>query len=108
MQARAANSSYFPITTERRRLQLYPAESSPSIVILKPHDIVLAEIASGLHLDQLQHDLAWIFEPVDCADRNIDRLVLVHRLNKVIDGYPCHAPHDDPVLGAVKMLLQGE
>jgi hypothetical protein len=42
--------------------------------------IVLAEIAPGLDLDQLQQNLAGIFQPMDGADRDIDRFVLVHDL----------------------------
>ena len=34
------------------------------IIVLDPHDVVLAEIAAGLHLDQFQIDLAGIFEPM--------------------------------------------
>ena len=37
-----------------------PSCSSTVIEVLKPQDVVLAEIAAGLHLDQLKVDLAWI------------------------------------------------
>jgi len=41
-----------------RREQL----SRPVIVVLDAHDVILAEIAAGLHLDQLEVNLARIFE----------------------------------------------
>jgi hypothetical protein len=41
------------------------------IVVLDAHDVVLAEIAAGLHLDQLQVDLARIFQPVPGTARNV-------------------------------------
>ena len=53
--------------------------SGAPIVILDTDDIVLAEIAAGLDLDQLQQNLAGILQPVDGADRDIDRFVLVQR-----------------------------
>jgi hypothetical protein len=54
--------------------------SRPLIIVLDADDVVLAEIAAGLDLDQLQYDLAGIFQPVDGADRDVDRFVLVHDL----------------------------
>jgi hypothetical protein len=59
--------------------------SGAPIIILDTDDVVLAKIAAGLHLDQFQQNLAGIFQPVDRADRNIDRLVLVHGLDELID-----------------------
>jgi hypothetical protein len=38
-----------------------------AIVILDANDIVLAEIAAGLNLDQLQRDLAGVFQPVQAS-----------------------------------------
>ena len=62
-----------------------PRRSSASpIIILDADDVVLAEIAAGLHLDQLQQDLAGIFQPVDGADRDVDRFVLVHGLDQFV------------------------
>ena len=52
-------------------------------MILYADDVVLAEIAAGLDLDQFKKNLAEIFEAVDGAHRNINRLVLVHSLDDV-------------------------
>ena len=78
------------------------------IIILDANDIVLAEIAPGLNLDQLQQNLARIFQPVDGADRDVDRFVLVDDLNQFVHGNLRGTAHHDPVLGAMVMLLQRE
>jgi hypothetical protein len=51
------------------------------IVIRDADDVILAEIAAGLNLDQLQHNLSGVLQPVDAADRDIDRFILVHDLH---------------------------
>ena len=67
-----------------REISVISWRASPTLSrgrrFVEPDDVVLAEIASGLDLDQLERDLAGIGEPVDRADRDIDRLVLVHEL----------------------------
>src|ERR1044072_3556740 len=71
-------------------------QSTSSVSVVEALDVVLAEIAADLHLDQLERDFSRIGEAMDAADRDIDRLVLVHGAD------------DDPVLGAMEMLLQRE
>src|ERR1700722_14524456 len=78
------------------------------IVVLDADDVVLAEVAAGLALDQFQHNLAGIFQPVDGADRNIDRFVLVQALDQFVDRYARSTPYHDPVLGPMMMFLQRE
>ena len=78
------------------------------IIVLNPNDIVLAEIAAGLDLDQFQRDLAGVFQPVHGADRDVDRFVLVHGLDEFVDCHARSAPYHDPVLGAMVVLLQRE
>ncbi len=48
------------------------ARLGPVVDILEPHDVVLAEIAPGLDLDEFQIDLARIDEPVR-ASGSVDR-----------------------------------
>ena len=50
----------------------------PMIVVLNALDVVFAEIASGLHLDQFQIDLAGILKTVIGADQHIDRFPSFH------------------------------
>src|SRR5580692_7225452 len=79
-----------------------------AIDILEADDVVLAEVAAGLHLDEFERDLARIGEPVNGADRDIGGLVLVQDLLVVADGDFRGAPHHHPMLRAVEMLLQGQ
>src|SRR5713226_1716155 len=83
-----------------------PLALFPAIVILDPDDVVLAEIAAGLDLDQLQIDLAGIFEAVRRSDRDEDRFVLVDDLRLLPDDDPGGAADHDPVLGTMVMELQ--
>ena len=63
-------------SVQSRRVSLAP------VIVLDADDVVLAEIAAGLHLDQFEQDLAGIFQPVHRAHRDIDQLVLVHGLDQ--------------------------
>jgi len=67
--------------TQRYHVALYRADADYESVsrnsitlidVLDPHNIVLTEIASGLHLDQLERNLALVGQAVDGADRNVD------------------------------------
>src|SRR5688572_26549485 len=78
--------------------------SGAMVIVDKADDVVLAEIASALHLDQLQVDLARIFQTVRDADRNIDRFILVQGLDLRVNCDPRRSPHDNPVLGPMVML----
>src|SRR3977135_176563 len=48
--------------------------SAATIDVVQADDVVLAEIAAGLHLDQFERDPARIGEPMDRAARAVDRL----------------------------------
>jgi len=76
------------------------------IVILDADDVVLAEIAAGLTSISSSWILPGFSKPVHRADRDIDRFVFVHGLDQFMTGDARGAPHHDPVLGAVMMLLQ--
>jgi hypothetical protein len=43
--------------------------STPAINIVEPDDVVLAEVASGPHVDQFERDPARIGETIHRADR---------------------------------------
>jgi hypothetical protein len=53
--------------------------------------VFLAQIAAGLHLE-LERDLAPVGEAVDGADRDVDRLVLVHETSDPIVTSAVRAP----------------
>jgi hypothetical protein len=56
------------------------------VIILETDDIVLAEIAAGLDLDQFQQDLARVLQAMYGADGDIYGLVLVHGVDIVVEG----------------------
>ncbi len=58
-----------PLTKEE---QAEGEKSHAPINVLDADDVVLAEIGAGLHLDQLQVDLARIDQAMHRADRQID------------------------------------
>src|SRR3982751_1116495 len=76
------------------------------IDVLDPHDVVLAEITPGLNLDQLEWDLALVGQAMDRANRNVDRLVLVHGFDLRSDGDLRGAAYHHPVFGPMMVLLQ--
>jgi hypothetical protein len=78
------------------------------IDILEPDNIVLAQVRTGLHLDQFEIDQAGIRHSMHAAYGQIDRLVLVHKMNLVVPGDLGRSLDDDPMLGAMEMLLQGQ
>src|SRR5262249_49367960 len=80
----------------------------PSVDVVEAHDIVLAEIAADLHLDQFERDLAGIGEPMNAADRDIDRLVLVHAAHVVAESDLGRSCDHHPMFRPVEVLLQRE
>src|SRR6185437_1621016 len=97
----APGSKTIPAERTRRLLRT-------AVDIVEPHDVVFAEIASGLHLDQFEWDFSLVREPVDAADRDEDRLILMHSPRILVDRDFRGAAHHDPVLGTVAVLLQRE
>src|SRR6516164_293016 len=79
---------------------------APAVAVLEADDIVLAEIAPGLHLDQVQRDFARVFEPMRGADRDIGRLILRQHHLLVAAADLGGALDDYPMLGAMMVHLQ--
>jgi hypothetical protein len=74
------------------------------IVVLDPHDIVLAEIAAGLHLDRLEIDLAGIFQTMRGAARRVNQFVLATASALVADRHRA-VPRTPP--SARPMMMHG-
>src|SRR5690606_34728776 len=55
------------------------APSGATVDVVQPHDVVLAEVAAGLHLDQLQRHLARVAQAVHAAERDVGALVLAEQ-----------------------------
>ena len=56
-----------------------------AIDVVQPYDVVLAEVASHLHLDQFERDLAGIGKPMNAPDGDIARLVFVDAAHVIAD-----------------------
>src|SRR5437667_9352270 len=84
-----------------------PSLAAP-IDVVEAHDVVLAEIAADLHLDQFERDLARIGEPMNAADRDIDGFVFVHAAHVIAERDLGRSLDYDPMLGAMEVLLQRE
>src|SRR5690606_22609557 len=74
-----------PGTSEGRRwesrrlavLGLGRSQAHATIGVDDADDIVLSEISAGLHLDEVQRNLAGVFQPVDGAQGYVSRLVFM-------------------------------
>jgi hypothetical protein len=80
--------------------------SGAPVNVVEPDDIIFTEIAAGLHLDQFERNLSQICQPMDSADWNVGRLVLVHSLLFLADRYRSGAAYNHPMLGAMQVSLQ--
>src|SRR6202022_2576951 len=90
-------------------LQLAKRRLSAAIIdILEPDNIVFPQVRTGLHLDQFEVDPAGIRHSMHATDRQIDRLILMHKMDLIVAGDLGRPLDDDPMLGAMEMLLQGQ
>ena len=77
-----------------------------TIYVVETHYVVLTQIASNLHLNQLQINLPRVREPMMASDRDIDQFIFVNILDCVVHGNFRRPTDDNPMLGAVEMLLE--
>src|SRR5579885_2876548 len=82
--------------------------SGAAVAVLEADDVVLAEIRARLHLDQHQRDASRVLDLVDAAERQVGALILADEKLPVVPRHQRAAVDDDPVLGAMEMLLQAE
>ena len=82
------------------------ARLTAAIDIIEADDIVLAQIAPRLHLDQFERDLAGIGQPMDGAQGDVGRFILVNDALLAVDRHLGGAAYHHPMLGPVHMLLQ--
>src|SRR5690349_13939240 len=76
------------------------------VAVFEALDVVLAEIAARLHLDDEERHLARVLEPVPGSDGDVGGLVLVQE-QRVVAARDLGAARDHhPVLGALAMQLQ--
>jgi hypothetical protein len=77
-----------------------------AIDVVQPYDVVLAEVASDLNLDQFEWNLARIGKPMNAPDGNVARLVFMHGAHVIASCDFSSSLHDHPMLRTVEMLLQ--
>ncbi len=79
-----------------------------TITVLIAYNIVLTEIFARLHLDDLERNLAWVFQAMGLAEGDVGALVFSEQKGFTALSNLGRALDDDPVLGAVVVALQGE
>ena len=71
-------------------------------------DVIFAEIATCLDLDQCHGQLPGIFHTVDSAEGDVDGLVFGDQFVSIINGHFGGTFYDDPMLRAMMMALQAK
>ena len=79
--------------------------SNPTVFILNPLDVILAEIITGLHFDQMNVFATRIFQSMQRLNRNVDGFVGINEHFLVADADFGHALDDGPMLTPTVMLL---
>src|SRR5690606_37646149 len=83
-------------------------QCDPAVDVFQTLDVVLAQIATGLHLDQLQRNLAGVAQAMNRRHRDEGRLILREQEGLLVTGDLGGAGHHNPVLGAMVVHLQRE
>ena len=76
-----------------------------AVRVFEADDVVLAEVAARLHLDDLERHLARVREAVHLPQRDVRALVLGEQRDLVAVGDLGGPAYDNPVFGSVVMLL---
>src|ERR1700676_5300430 len=84
-----------------------PSRRNPLIAVLEPHNVVLAEIASDLDLDDPQRLWMRVFQPMLHPDRDEGRFIFLEDQIVLAAHDGCFTRDDNPMLGALVMILQG-
>src|SRR5262245_885013 len=80
----------------------------PSVVVLAPDDVVLAQVRTVLHLDDDRPGAAVILDPMPCPPRDIDHLPRPEPPRPPGYDHARRATHHDPALRAKPMPLQAQ
>ena len=82
--------------------------AAATVVVFKPHDIVLTQINPGLYLDDFERDVSGVGQTMGFAQRNIGRLIFGQQDGLVAIGDFGSALDHNPMLGPVVVHLQAE
>src|SRR6266852_5439708 len=82
--------------------------SDPRVDVFVARDVVFLEIVAGLHFDDFERLAAGIAQPMDAADRDIDRFVFVQGHDPAVEHHLGDALDHHPMLGPALVALQAE
>src|SRR2546428_2142464 len=77
----------------------------PSVVVLKPLNVILSEVSAALDLDEDQFFGADVFDTMCSARRHVDRATGLGHNFASIQRHFCGARDYHPVLGSMRMPL---
>src|SRR6266446_5580963 len=104
--ARQVAEAHIEMPKANQRISPNSRPLPTAIDVVQPHDIVFAEVASHLHLDQFERNLAGIGKPMNAPNGDIARLVFVHGAHVIANRDLSSPLHDHPMFRAVKVFLQ--
>ena len=80
-------SRFLPDRVREETVAIFPGNAlGAAEFVLDADDVVFAQIGAGLHLDQLEQDLAGVGEAVHAAERQVDRLVFGEHRHLAVAG----------------------
>ena len=74
-----------------------------TVYILEANDIVLTQISTRLHFNDVQRNLAGVIDAMFRAQWNVGRLIFFEQKYLIVTGNLRGARHHNPVLGAMMM-----
>lgn len=79
-----------------------------AIYVIKPHNVIFAQIGAGLNFYDHERDSSWILETVNSSERDVRRLVFRIQARNISVGYLGRSADDDPMFGTVIVHLEGK
>lgn len=96
----------FTVHSIRLSRKALAADPLPPVPVVEPHDIILPQVGTRLHFDDVQRYLPGILDAVLLADGDIGGLVFLQQEHSVSASDTRCAGDHDPVFGTVMMQLQ--
>src|SRR5258708_8381140 len=97
-----------PPVSRKSARRLFLGFRLATVAVVEAHDIVLAKIPPRLNLDQKERGLAWIFQSMLGANRDVGGFVFRNELYFIVSRHPRGARYHHPVLRPMVMHLQRE